>query len=55
LLVDAGNAASDPTLFVGSHNWSAAANTTNDENTFIFHDNAIVNRYYQEFSQCVTE
>ena len=55
LLVDAGNAASDPTLFVGSHNWSAAANTTNDENTLIVHDNAIVNQYYQEFYQRVTE
>ena len=55
LIVDAGNAASDPTLFVGSHNWSAAANTTNDENTLIVHDNAIVNQYYQEFYQRVTE
>ena len=55
LLVDAGNAASDPTLFVGSHNWSAAANTTNDENTLIVHDNAIVNQYYQEFYQRVNE
>ena len=55
LLVDAGNAASDPILFVGSHNWSAAANTTNDENTLIVHDNDIVNQYYQEFSQRVTE
>ena len=55
LIVDAGNPASDPTLFVGSHNWSAAANTTNDENTLIVHDNAIVNQYYQEFYQRVTE
>ena len=55
LIVDAGNTASDPTLFVGSHNWSAAANTTNDENTLIVHDNAIVNQYYQEFYQRVTE
>ena len=55
LIVDAGNAASDPTLFVGSHNWSAAANTTNDENTLVVHDNAIVNQYYQEFYQRVTE
>ena len=55
MLVDAGLATSDPTLLVGSHNWSAAANSTNDENTLIIHDNAMVNQYYQEFVARIPE
>ena len=55
MLVDAGLASSDPTLLVGSHNWSAAANSTNDENTLIIHDNALVNQYYQEFVARIPE
>ncbi|UOG73063.1 phospholipase D-like domain-containing protein [Hymenobacter tibetensis] len=55
VLVDAGAAQSDPLVFVGSHNWSAAANTENDENTLIVHDARIVNQYYQEFYQRISE
>ena len=55
VLVDAGASQSDPTVFVGSHNWSAAANTENDENTLIVHDARVVNQYYQEFYQRITE
>jgi phosphatidylserine/phosphatidylglycerophosphate/cardiolipin synthase-like enzyme len=41
---------SNPTLLVGSHNWSNAANNKNDENTLIFYDNAeLTNVYYQFF------
>ena len=49
LLVDAGGA--DPITWVGSHNWSANANTGNDENTLVIHDALITNQYYQEFAK----
>ncbi len=51
LIVDQSNTASDPTVLTGSHNWSTAGETKNDENTVIVHDAAIANQYYQEFSQ----
>jgi len=50
LIVDANQADSDPTVVTGSHNWSNAANTRNDENTLIIHDRNIANLYSQEFS-----
>jgi hypothetical protein len=49
LIVDEGRTASDPILLTGSHNWSNAANTVNDENTVIFHSQRIANLYQQEF------
>ncbi|MCB2408645.1 phospholipase D-like domain-containing protein [Hymenobacter lucidus] len=55
LIVDAGASQSDPTVFVGSHNWSLSANTTNDENTLIVHDPLVTNRYYQEFASRIAE
>jgi phosphatidylserine/phosphatidylglycerophosphate/cardiolipin synthase-like enzyme len=55
MIVDAGAPQSDPQVFVGSHNWSAAANTTNDENTLVVHDRLVVNRYYQEFASRIAE
>ena len=42
---------SDPTLLVGSHNWSNAANNKNDENTLIIHDDTLANVYYQAFKK----
>lgn len=48
-LVDATNAASNPTLLTGSHNWSATAETRNDENLLVIHDAAVTNIYLQEF------
>ncbi len=42
-------AQSDPTLITGSHNWSRSAETSNDENTLIIHDQRITNLYLQEF------
>jgi phosphatidylserine/phosphatidylglycerophosphate/cardiolipin synthase-like enzyme len=50
VIVDQDNAASDPLVLTGSHNWSAAANTNNDENTLIIHDQMIANQFFQEFS-----
>jgi len=49
MVVDEGTSNS-PTLLVGSHNWSTSANSKNDENTLIFHDNQeLANIYYQAF------
>ena len=48
-LVDAAYSTSNPMVITGSHNWSKAANTRNDENTLIFHDIYIANQYMQAF------
>jgi phosphatidylserine/phosphatidylglycerophosphate/cardiolipin synthase-like enzyme len=50
MVVDNFNAASDPLVLVGSHNWSTSAETKNDENTLIVHDLNIANQYYQAFA-----
>jgi phosphatidylserine/phosphatidylglycerophosphate/cardiolipin synthase-like enzyme len=50
-IVDQNDAASDPLLWVGSHNWSTAADTKNDENTLVVHNQKVANQYYQEFIQ----
>ncbi len=49
LIVDASDTCSDPLVLTGSHNWSNAANTDNDENTLIIHDPVAANVYYQSF------
>lgn len=49
MIVDASDACSDPLVLTGSHNWSNVANTDNDENTLIIHDDTIANLYYQAF------
>ncbi|OWY20248.1 T9SS C-terminal target domain-containing protein [Sphingobacteriales bacterium UPWRP_1] len=49
LLVDPNLPSSDPTVLVGSHNWSNSAAFRNDENTVVVHDASIANQYYQEF------
>lgn len=40
----------DPIVITGSHNWSTRANTINDENTLIIHNEEIANQFYQNFS-----
>ncbi|GAA4050454.1 hypothetical protein GCM10022409_41530 [Hymenobacter glaciei] len=55
LIVDAGASQSDPTVFVGSHNWTASADTENDENTLVVHDAKVTNRYYQEYAARIAE
>ena len=50
LIVDQNNLSSDPLVLTGSHNWSTSANTQNDENTLIIHDDTIANLYLQYFS-----
>lgn len=49
MVVDQNAPASDPMVLTGSHNWSAAADNDNDENTLIIHDATIANLYYQNF------
>ena len=55
MIVDQGAAASDPIIFTGSHNWSAAADNENDENTLVVHDGTLANVYYQQFVPRFTE
>ncbi|MGA8263209.1 MAG: phospholipase D-like domain-containing protein, partial [Ignavibacteriaceae bacterium] len=47
-IVDAGTTA-DQIVITGSHNWSSSAETSNNENTLIFHSKRIANLYLQEF------
>ena len=49
VIVDPSNTCSDPLVLTGSHNWTSAANTQNDENTLIIHNDTIANIYYQAF------
>ncbi|MEN8157319.1 MAG: phospholipase D-like domain-containing protein [Bacteroidota bacterium] len=49
MIVDQGEAAADPLVLTGSHNWSSSAQFRNDENTLIIHDQGVANAYYQEF------
>lgn len=50
-MVDASNAASDPTAWVSTHNWSNSAEQRNDENSLVIHDYLVTNKYYQSFAQ----
>jgi len=55
VVIDQSNLASDPLVETGSHNWSTAGDTKNDENIVVVHDASIANQYYQEFNQRWTE
>jgi phosphatidylserine/phosphatidylglycerophosphate/cardiolipin synthase-like enzyme len=48
-MVDVSNPLSHPTVITGSHNWSSAAESYNDENTLIIDDIYIANQYMQDF------
>lgn len=50
MVVDQGVPTSDPVVLTGSHNWSAAADNSNDENTLIIHDATLANVYFQNFA-----
>ena len=45
----------DPRVITGSHNWSNAANTRNDENTVIVHSADVANKYFQEWVRRFTD
>lgn len=49
VVVDNFNQSSDTQVLLGSHNWTSAAETKNDENTLIVHDASTANQYYQAF------
>ncbi|MEI7499557.1 MAG: phospholipase D-like domain-containing protein [Bacteroidota bacterium] len=51
MIIDQSNPSSDPFVWTGSHNWSDAANTVNDENTLVIHDATIANLFHQEFTE----
>lgn len=51
LIADPCNTISDPLVFTGSYNWTNSAETKNDENILIIHDDTIANIYYQSFNQ----
>jgi phosphatidylserine/phosphatidylglycerophosphate/cardiolipin synthase-like enzyme len=51
LIVDPSNTCSDPLVLTGSHNWTTSANTQNDENILIIHNDTVANIYYQSFRQ----
>ena len=48
-IVDAESPSWDATTLTGSHNWSGAAENSNNENTVIVHDPDVTNQYLQEF------
>ncbi len=54
MIIDQGNTASDPMVWTGSHNWSAGANTSNDENSIVIHDATVANIYYQNFKKIMS-
>lgn len=54
MLVDPLNPASDPQVFTGSFNWSAAGQFSNDENAVVVHDPVIANQYYQSLCKDFT-
>lgn len=49
MIVDACDVNSDPAVEVGSHNWTTAAETKNDENVLIIHDDTIANVFLQAY------
>jgi phosphatidylserine/phosphatidylglycerophosphate/cardiolipin synthase-like enzyme len=54
MIIDQGNTASDPLVWTGSHNWSAGANNSNDENSIVIHDATVANLYHQNFVKLMT-
>ncbi|HTA62505.1 MAG TPA: phospholipase D-like domain-containing protein [Bacteroidia bacterium] len=50
LIVDPSAPCRDPKVLTGSHNWTSGADTKNDENTVIVHDDTIANVYLQAFA-----
>ena len=51
MVIDGFGTAGNPVVITGSHNWSTAAETRNNENTLIIYDSLIANLYVQEFAE----
>ncbi|HTY11061.1 MAG TPA: phospholipase D-like domain-containing protein [Bacteroidota bacterium] len=50
-VIDADNPSPSNVVLTGSHNWSSAAETQNNENELVIHSQLIANLYLQEFKQ----
>jgi phosphatidylserine/phosphatidylglycerophosphate/cardiolipin synthase-like enzyme len=50
LIVNPSAYCQDPLVLTGSHNWTSSADTKNDENTVIVHNDTIANEYLQSFA-----
>jgi phosphatidylserine/phosphatidylglycerophosphate/cardiolipin synthase-like enzyme len=50
VITDPSSPCYDPKVLTGSHNWTFSANTKNDENTVIVHNDTIANLYLQAFA-----
>ncbi|MGA7161493.1 MAG: phospholipase D-like domain-containing protein [Bacteroidota bacterium] len=50
-VIDADKPSPNNVVLTGSHNWSSAAETQNNENELIIHSQRIANLYLQEFKQ----
>ena len=50
LIVNPSAPCDDPKVLTGSHNWTSGADTKNDENTVIVHNDTIANVYLQAFA-----
>ena len=46
---------SDPTVVLGSYNWTASGSYSNDENTLIIHDAVLAQAYYAEWQRLWAE
>lgn len=55
MLIDPLNPSSDPQVFTGSFNWTAAGQYSNDENAIVVHDATIANQYYQSLCKNFTD
>jgi len=55
MIVDHLHPASDPQVFTGSYNWSAAGANSNDEGMIIIHDAIVANQYYQSLCKNFTD
>ena len=49
-ILDHADPGGDALVITGSHNWTFAANTVNDENTLFIHDLAVADQFFQEWS-----
>jgi phosphatidylserine/phosphatidylglycerophosphate/cardiolipin synthase-like enzyme len=51
VVVDPSAPCRNPVVLTGSHNWTSTADSKNDENTVIVHNDTIANIYMQAFTQ----